>query len=374
MTKMLIANDLLRGGGVEKLMHDFVMSWYKEYEITILTEHKDSEFTQLYPASVRYLHYHPRNRLGHIHGLRKLNELLIKLHRRLVFMRINRKAFDIAIAMKEGWITKYISKSKARVRLSWVHVDYFNAYWTKSVFSDNKQELDCMKAFQNIICVSEAIKKSILSVIGDPGNLVVRYNPIDARKILDLSLEPIDGMEENLPEGKTLFVSIGRLHYQKGYDLLMKACARLEREGLDYELWLIGSGIEEQNLKNCLLEEKNKNIKLLGEKNNPYSLLRYASWFISSSRYEGYSLVSQEAAVLEIPIIATDCSGVRELLGENGEYGIITEITAEGLFLAMKQVIENPALHKIYQEKIRLRTKMLNYEDRMMPIRELLHG
>lgn len=371
---MLIANDLLRGGGVEKLMHDFVMSWYKEYEITILTEHKDSEFTQLYPASVRYLHYHPKNRLGHIHGLRRLNELLIKLYRRLIFIRINRKAFDIAIAMKEGWITKYISKSKARVKLSLVHVDYFNAYWTKSVFSDNKQELDCMKAYQNIICVSEAIKKSILSVIGDPGNLVVRYNPIDVRKILELSLEPMEGMEENIPKGKTLFVSIGRLHYQKGYDLLIKACAQLEREGLDYELWLIGSGIEEQNLKDRLLEEKIKNIKLLGEKINPYGLLRYASWFISSSRYEGYSLVSQEAAVLDIPIIATDCSGVRELLGEDGEYGVITEITAESLFQAMKQVIENPALRQIYREKIRLRTKMINYEDRMNQIMELFQG
>lgn len=371
MKRILIANDLLQGGGVEKLMHDFVLNWKEEYDITILTEYYDKEFSLLYPKNIKYFHYHPKNALGNIRGLRRLNQFLKQLYRTIVFINIKIKTYDIAVAMKEGIISKYISNSNAKMKLGWVHVDYFNAYWTKMVYKSQEKELICMKSFHHIICVSEAIKNSIIHVIGDPGNLIVRYNPIDVNMVLELSLNELDQNNVALPIDKPLFITIGRLHEQKGYDLLLQACYQLERDGLDYQLWMIGSGKDENKLKAILNKLKLKNVKFLGEKKNPYTYLKYASWFISSSRYEGYSLVTQEAAVLGIPIIATDCSGIRELLGMNSEYGIIVDISVDSLYLAMKNAIENPDIHKIYQGLIKKRARIINYEDRMKSITNL---
>ena len=76
-----------------------------------------------------------------------------------------------------------------------------------------------------------------------------------------------------------------------------------------------------------------------------------ADWFISSSIFEGYSLVSQEAAVLDIPMLLTDCSGVRELLGDS-EYGIVMTIGVQGIADNMRKVLDNPELHDYYKKKI----------------------
>lgn len=99
--------------------------------------------------------------------------------------------------------------------------------------------------------------------------------------------------------------------------------------------------------------------------------MKYADWFLSSSIFEGYSLVSQEAAVLDIPLILTDCSGVRELLGDS-EYGIVMGISVRDIYINMKRVIEHPELHEYYREKIMKRKEVIDFESRIKEIEKLL--
>ena len=42
--KILIVNDLLQGGGVERLMYDIVMRYHEEHQISILTDRKNTDF------------------------------------------------------------------------------------------------------------------------------------------------------------------------------------------------------------------------------------------------------------------------------------------------------------------------------------------
>ena len=44
MKKILIVNDLLAGGGVEKLLSDFVDRWHDEYDVTVMTIFKQDKF------------------------------------------------------------------------------------------------------------------------------------------------------------------------------------------------------------------------------------------------------------------------------------------------------------------------------------------
>lgn len=372
--KILIVNNILQGGGVEKLMYDLVWYWHEKHDITIMTNNREEGFEQLYPADVKYLNAYPeKSQKGQLLGklINKLNE---KLHYRKLNKILNNYGFDIVIAIKEGWKMIEVARMNIPVKYCWVHTDYNSYYYTQGIFGSAEEELNCMKKFDGIVCVSEDIRKSIIDVIGDPGNLCVKYNPIDIELIKKKADEVLVDVEPVGKEGIPRFVTVGRLNYQKGFDLLLEACRMLEKDGLEYELWIIGGqepwGDEHNRLYRAQKRLKLKNVKFMGARNNPYKYMKVADWFISSSIFEGYSLVSQEVAVLDTPMLLTDCSGVRELLGDS-EYGIVMETSVVGIYEGMKRVIENPKLQAYYKQKIMERKAIIEYEGRIKAIEQL---
>lgn len=69
-------------------------------------------------------------------------------------------------------------------------------------------------------------------------------------------------------------------------------------------------------------------VQLLGFRDNPYPYMAAADLYVCPSYVEGFSTVVSEAVVLETPVVTTDCSGMREILGDS-EYGLITQNTEE---------------------------------------------
>lgn len=372
MKKMLIVNDTVTGGGVEKLMYDMIMHWYKEFEITVFTEKKDKDFYNIYPKEVKCMHYTSSRSLKNIRGFRRYEDRFQNWYKERTIKKVNDMDFAILLAMKEGPVSALASKIKAKVKFAWVHLDYVNAYWTKDVFGSAANEVACMKTYRNVICVSEYIKETIIKTIGNPGNLLVRYNPIDEKLICKMAAKKVT----DIPEKSDVirFVSVGRLHYQKGYDMLLTACKKLKDEGYHFEVYIIGWGETDEEFNQ--LEEQRKQlglsmVRFMGYRENPYPYLKSADWFISSSRYEGYSLVSQEATILDVPIIATNCSGVSELLGEDGRYGIVADISIEGIHDKMKMVLDDLSLRDRYCELIKERKSIISFDERIDAIRKL---
>ena len=369
MKKLLIVNDTVSGGGVEKLMKDFIMHWYKDYEITVFSMIKVNDFHEIYPKEVGYISFGAPKSLKNIKGLRKYDERYYNYCLKRMKKKINKNKYDILLAMKEGPITDFARDINADCKLAWVHLDYKNAYWTHSVFKNAENEIKCMREYDNIVCVSQYISDTIKERIGDPGNLIVKYNPINDEEIRKRSTqEALD-----LPEKGELvrFVSVGRLHYQKGYDMLLDACKKLSDEGYTYEVIIVGEGEENQNLLRKKEELGLDNVEFIGFRENPYPYMKSADWFISSSRYEGYSLVSQEAAILEIPMIVTRVSGVSELLGEDDTYGIVAKVSAQGIYEKMKLVLDNKDLQEKYKKLITERNKIIDFNNRIEDIKKL---
>lgn len=372
--KILIVNNIIQGGGVEKLMYDLVWYWHEKYEITIMTNHREDAFEQLYPNDVDYMAalYKKSERKGVISKV--CNRIGKKLYGIWIKKEISKRRYDIAIAIKEGWKMLEVSRLNIPEKYCWVHTDFNNYYYTQGIYDTAENERECMKQFKKIVCVSEDIRKGIIDVIGDPGNLCVKYNPIDIELIKKKAKEELVDVEPETTPGVPRFVTVGRLNYQKGYDLLLEACAMLEKDGLDFEVWIIGGpepwGDEHNRLYRAHKRLGLKNVKFLGARSNPYKYMKVADWFLSSSIFEGYSLVSQEAAVLDVPMLLTDCSGVRELLGDN-EYGIVMDISVQGIYEGMKRVIEHPELHEHYKKKITERKSMITYEERIQEIEKL---
>lgn len=374
--KLLIINDLLSGGGVEKLCYDFIWYWHEAYDITFLVfgEVKKEDFYNMFPVDVKFETLHWFRDLKFYNKLKVYYEICGKLQSDSVYRKLNHKKFDLLLAMKEGKVMDVVSrKLEANTRFAWVHTDYSVYYYTKDIFSNAKNELSCMESFQKVICVSAQIESSIKLVIGDPNNLMVNYNPVNVDDIIRKAEEAVDDVCTDETD-KVRFVSVGRLNMQKGYDLLLEACHMLDKDGMKYELWIVGGaepgGEEARRLEASHKRLGTSHVKFLGAKSNPYVYMKRADWFISSSIFEGYSLVSQEAALLDVPILATDCSGVRELLG-NDEYGIVLEPSVWGIYEGMKKVIQDHDLHTYYKQKIGERKNIIGYEKRFQEIESL---
>ncbi len=372
--RILIVNNIVQGGGVEKLMYDLVWYWHEKYDITIMTNYYEDAFEQMYPKDVKYLDAYcktenPKGIVG-----RLCNKVRTIAHKRWLQKQMEKSNFDIGIAIKEGWKMLEVSRLNIPEKYCWVHTDYNNYYYTQGIYETAENERECMKKFKKIVCVSEMIQKGIIDVIGDPGNLCVKYNPIDIKLIEEKAKEELVDVEPVATAGIPRFVTVGRLNYQKGYDLLLEACAMLEKDGLEFEVWIVGGpepwGEEHYKLYRAHKRLGLKNVKFLGARSNPYKYMKAADWFLSSSIFEGFSLVSQEAAVLDVPLLLTDCSGVRELLGDS-EFGIVMDISVGGIYEGMKSVIEHPELHKHYKEKIMERKSVIAFEERIKEIEKL---
>lgn len=368
MKRILVMNEFVIAGGIETVMMDLVNNLDKEsYSITVLTPELDPSFHKIYGSHIEYMYFNKP--LASESGFlsRSWNKLKRYSGRARVKRQIDKSGFDIAISLKEGFCMKFISSIKASKKLAWIQGDYGALHWTKVYFKEG-EELECMKKFDSVVCVSEQVKRSVLKLVGDPGNLVLRYNPIDESRIAEMSKEHI---EYRLDDKSTLFISVGRLTEVKGYDLMLKVCSRLNDEGYIYNLDIIGDGEEKEGLLDYIEDHKLKNVRILGFQENPYRYLSKADWFISTSRVEGYAVVTQEAAILGIPIMATDCSGVKELLGEKNEYGIVMEISEESIYEAMKRAISDRSTYEHYKKKIQERAKSISVKERIKKIEEL---
>lgn len=103
-------------------------------------------------------------------------------------------------------------------------------------------------------------------------------------------------------------LAIGRFTRQKGFDLLVEAASKLRNEFPDWTFYVVGSGEEEQKLRN-LIGQHNLNgyVNLLPPTTDVISLYKTASIYCMSSRWEGLPMVLIEAQSCGLPIVSFNC-------------------------------------------------------------------
>jgi GalNAc-alpha-(1->4)-GalNAc-alpha-(1->3)-diNAcBac-PP-undecaprenol alpha-1,4-N-acetyl-D-galactosaminyltransferase len=112
-------------------------------------------------------------------------------------------------------------------------------------------------------------------------------------------------------------VSIGRLSHDKGFDLLIRAFARIARRFPQWQLLIVGDGKLRRALQR-LSEDLalGDQVVFAGAVSDPLPLLQQAQLYVMASRYEGFPNALGEALSCGLPVVATDCpnGGVRELV------------------------------------------------------------
>ncbi|WP_317929969.1 glycosyltransferase [Halioxenophilus sp. WMMB6] len=140
------------------------------------------------------------------------------------------------------------------------------------------------------------------------------------------------------PTDQPLLLAFGRLHRNKGFDVLLKALAKLP-EGV---LWLAGAGPEEGALK-ALAEELSitDRVRFLGWRDDINALLATADLFVCPSRHEGLGSILLEAWYHQCPVVAAASQGPSEVI-THGVDGLLVPIDdVQALVAAISQVLND---------------------------------
>lgn len=364
----------LYGGGAEKVLQTILQHIDKtKYDITVVN-HRDEPVNELYPTDIRYKSIlKNRSKAGRfwVRLYNKINLIVYENFSPRIFRNLYfREKFDVEIAFIEGYATRIVSGGRSGRKIAWVHTDLKNNPWTDIAFRSKKEQVGCYAHFDDVICVSESVKEAFDGLF--PGNRSsVMYNPMDNAAIRSLSTRFVP--ERGRESRPLLFVSVGRLVDQKGYDRLIPIVGRLIAEGFDFRLWIVGEGPQREHLENLIRQWKlGEVVTLQGYHDNPYPFVSAADWFVCSSRAEGYSTVVTEALILGIPIVAVRCAGMRELLGEYNEWGISVENDDPALLSGMRNILTDPELTPKYRARAAQRGNDFSLECQMDKIYKII--
>lgn len=172
------------------------------------------------------------------------------------------------------------------------------------------------------------------------GRVLCVYNPVYDQSMSDAAAAPVDHPWLQ-PGQPPVLIAAGRLHEQKGFDVLLHAL-RIVRRTTDCRLIIMGEGDLRPQLQ-ALVEDLDltDHVSLIGFVANPYAMMSRASVFVLSSRWEGLPTVLLEAMACGAPVVSTDCpSGPDEIL-EGGRHGLMVpvedpEALAEAIVTTLK--------------------------------------
>jgi glycosyltransferase involved in cell wall biosynthesis len=149
--------------------------------------------------------------------------------------------------------------------------------------------------------------------------------------------------QELLMDGRLALACVSRLHPEKGHRYLLEAFAQLVRDGLDATLYLVGQGtLREQLEQQARASGLSDRVRFLGWRDDALAVMAAADVIVHPSLQEALPSAVIEAVMLARPLVVTEVSGARDIVGDNEHGLIVPPADAEALRQALAQVIEDP--------------------------------
>ncbi len=251
--------------------------------------------------------------------------------------------YDIAVAYWGDRTMFYmIDKVNADTKITWLHFDYSFPKRDNDIYLPYFEKCDAIVNVSTI--VDEALKRELPTVTD---KCLVIENINNPELIKKMSNE---GKTFNDAFNGTKILTIGRIAEQKGYDLAITALKKLKDDGESVRWYVIGGADDAygEYIKNLVKENGlEKDFVFLGTTANPYSYLKDCDIYAQPSRYEGKPIAVEEAKIMKKPILAANYLSAEEQL-ENGSIGIICDISVDGIYIALKELINSEQLKSKY--------------------------
>lgn len=370
MKKILFVVPSLGSGGAEKSFISLInLLPQNEFDINIMVVNEGGMFYKLIPTNTKRIEA-PENLklvLGSIHNnyfksckkkkqiIKILFNIFLRLRKTISSLDtlqfswkywknhipILKEKYDIAISYMNG-ITNYyvIDKVQATQKILWVHNDYNKLEADKDFDNTYFEKADKIITISNI-CVNSLIENFPLL---NQKKIKCIPNLSSGKTIKDMS-NAFYPKEYTGCNNILKIISIGRLEKQKGFDIAVKAAKHLKDNNINFKWFIIGIGSQKEPLINNIIENGlSNNVYLLGERINPYPYIKNADIFVQSSRYEGKSIVLDEAMILGKPIVVTNYPTVTDSV-ENYKTALIVNINDQDIYKGITELINNKQLN-----------------------------
>ena len=263
----------------------------------------------------------------------------------LKFNKMIKNKYDCVIACNHNAPSYFASYMNNTPKVVWIRGDMSELNYNKLSpttveYSGVKQEYNMQKnvfkTFDNIVVISDVVKKSLKDNFGTTKNIIEIPNSVNTNKIKKLSCEKII-----LPKGH-LFTTLGRLDNNKNQILLLKAAKIAKKYRDDFKIYLLGDGEDRKKLEEYIKQnDLEENVKILGFKDNPYPYKKNSIATVLTSLSEGFSLALAESVILDTPIISTKVGIAKELIEKYNCGTIIDNDEKELANVLLKYMEEN---------------------------------
>ncbi|SEC07454.1 glycosyltransferase [Paenibacillus sp. GP183] len=253
------------------------------------------------------------------------------------------KKYDIAVGyLENNPIYFCIDKVNANKKIGFIHNDYDKLGMDPLLDQKYFEKLD------HLVTVSEEcgnILKNRFPIYQH--KVEVMHNIVSPATINKLSFEQV-----NMKDKVIKLVSVGRLNYQKGFELAIETCKELVQNGYPVKWYIIGEGEERGKLEKMIDDNNLQGIViLLGIKENPYPYIKEADIYVQPSRFEGKSIAIDEAKILQKPIVVTNFNTAKDQIKHN-ENGIIVDMNSRSIFEGITMLIDDEELRNLLKNNL----------------------
>lgn len=358
MIKILFFLPTLGNGGAEKVLVNLVNNMdTTKFDITVMTLFDVGENRDQLASHIKYTSCMKRVVKGIAHLMKCASPEL--LHRLFI-----KEYYDLEISYLEGISTRIISgcQNPKTKKIAWVHSGFENKTQITRIYRNCQETIDCYERYDKIVCVSEQMRFDFCNFLDiDLQRVIVQYNTNESDLIQTLAQEPVTDCV--FSENEFNIIGVGKIIQNKGFDRLARVLKRLIEDGLHPHIYIVGVGENKEKIEKYLTDEGISDaFTFIGYKKNPYHYVSRCDLFVCSSYFEGFSTAATEALIVGTPVLTVDVCGMREMLGEHNDYGIIVPNDDDSLYQGLKIYIESSELHQKYKKLAEERGKRFNKE------------
>lgn len=379
--KILIIGMSLNVGGAEKSLINFLnMIDYEQYDIDLLLFQKRGVFLKQVPnevnliddINIRILFQSVFDTIlmrkksikdAYLVLIRYLATIVeklkwkqfdqIRLHRWIDFyskyISQNKIEYDTAIAYAGGETAYYmVDKVSAARKVYFFHSDY------SKINIDADLEKHYVNKVDVVITVSETCRQSLIKLFPEKENDIIVLNNLSSSKLIWKLAKEYTPKEFCIDNNITKIVSVGRLNYIKGFDMAIEAATILKKSGIKFKWVIIGEGEERKKLEHQIKMNGIEDVfQLIGLRENPYPYFYCADIVVQTSRFEGKSVVLDEAKILRKPIIVTNYNSAHNQIDDNIN-GFIVGMSVYEIANKIEKCILEPRLLDMVKGNIKI--------------------
>ena len=367
MKKILIVNNNLHIGGVQKALINLLWNIREQYDITLLLFSRSGELLEELPPDIRVIC--PSGAWRYLGMTRDDVHSLQERIGRAFFAAITRvfgrkyavslmslgqrkyAGYDAAISYLHnsgdkvfyGGCNDFVLKHvHANRKITFLHCDYLHC---GADTPDNGRQY---AKFDTIAACSQGCADAFLKAHPELKERVCVVR--NCQRFEKIRMEA-DADPRKLAADKINIVTVARLGKEKGVERALRVIAQLGplRERMHY--YVIGDGVQRKLLQQLIRElELSDVVTLCGQQKNPYGYIKAADLLLIPSYSEAAPLVIGEAAALGTPILSVETSSAREMIAETG-YGWVCDNSEEDMrnalvdFLACSEKMDRDILH-----------------------------